>query len=494
MNRPALPVLISALLTALVACSSVPDQPQGALAIAPAAPEVQPGDSVQFTATAEAAVEWAVVEPGGGTIDTNGHYTAPATEGTFTVTAATASDRRSTPVHVKRNVSPPVIASFTATPETVAPGGSTTLAWSVTGATAVTIDPVGPVSGGTQVAAPSSTTTYTLTATNRGGSVTAQVTVNVDANVAVQQGTGTSYGPSYLTSVTGGGAMPDWSSNVVTASCAGDGQTDDTACLQAAANAARDQRKPLVIPATSAFYRINGPFTVYGSVAGVGGTPTIKQSSTSGAYPMQKMITLARGMTGWVYNLHLVGTFDGSNPITEQGHQIDVGTVDGVTIKDNLLESAMGDAVSTDVSASDGGTVSQNVLVDGNTIRNPYRCAVAFIYNQQNWVITNNVIDKQVNYVSGIDIEPEHGGVVNHVEIAYNQFVMNNRTANPSRGADGMTVFGWHVPDPPTPTAGGDYYLHHNYGTFGTGFSGFGNGGWGYIYQASNVEGSTVPQ
>ncbi len=420
-SRPALPVLFSALLAALTGCAtgSGPDPTANSagLTIAPSEPEVQPGQSVQFTAKADGPVTWGVVEAGGGTIDANGRYTAPDVEGTFTVTAATASDTNSTSVHVKNDAAPQIAS----------------------------------------------------------------------------QGTGASYGAVFLTGVTGGGPMPDWSSNALTAACAGDGVTDDTACLQAAAVAARDQGKVLVIPATSAFYAINGPFTVYTSVGGVGGTPTIKQTSTSGVYPMQKMMLLASGMTGWIYNLHLVGTFDGSNAITEHGHEIDVGTVNGVTIKNNLLENAMGDAVGTDVSAFDGGTGGQNVLVDGNTMRNPYRDGVSFVYNQQNWVITNNVIDKQVNFVSGIDIEPERGGVVLHVEIAYNQFVMNNRTVNPTRGADGMAVFGWHVPDPPTPTAGGDYYLHHNYGTFGTGFSGWGNGGWGYIYEASNAEGSTVP-
>ncbi len=307
-------------------------------------------------------------------------------------------------------------------------------------------------------------------------------------------GTGTTYKASFLTSVTGGGAMPSWSANVLTASCAGDGVRDDTACLQAAADAARDQHKVLVIPATSSFYRISGPITVSTSVGGVGGVPTIRQTSRSATWGAQKMIILARGMTGWIHNLHLVGTFDGANAVTEHGHQLDVGTVNGVTIAGNLLENAMGDAVSTDISGFDGGTLSENVLVDGNTMRNPYRCAVALVYRQQDWIIINNVIEKSANYVSGIDIEPEKGCVVRRVEIAYNRFVMDNRAANPSRGADGRAVFGWHVPEPPTPTAGGDYFIHHNYGTFGTGFSGFGNGGWGPIYQAANAEGPSVPR
>ena len=313
------------------------------------------------------------------------------------------------------------------------------------------------------------------------------------ALASTAQGTGRAHRPSFLTDVTGGGAVPDWTRNAVTAACAGDGVTDDTACLQGAANAARDQRKVLAIPATASFYRMTGPVTVYTSIGGVGGMPTLRQTNRSADWGRQKVIVLARGMTGWVHGLHLVGTFDGANAVTEHGHLIDVGSVNGVTIQGNLLENAMGDAIGTDISAFDGGSASQNVVVDRNTIRNPYRCGIALAHNQRRWVITNNLIDKQVNFVSGIDIEPEKGGVVRGVEIAYNKFVMNNRDENPSRGADGKAVFGWHVAEPPTPTAGGDYFVHHNYGTFGTGFSGWGNGGWGRIHEASNAEGAAAP-
>ncbi len=107
----------------------------------------------------------------------------------------------------------------------------------------------------------------------------------------------TNYQPSFITNVTGGGAMPSWTTNVVTASCAGDGVTDATACLQAAANAARDQGKSLVIPATSAFYKISGAITISTSVGGVGGMPTITQTNQSATWGAQKMFILAPGMT-----------------------------------------------------------------------------------------------------------------------------------------------------------------------------------------------------
>jgi hypothetical protein len=54
----------------------------------------------------------------------------------------------------------PVIASFTATPPTISPGGSSTLAWSVTGADAISIDHgIGTVTGSSVTVSPAVTTT-----------------------------------------------------------------------------------------------------------------------------------------------------------------------------------------------------------------------------------------------------------------------------------------------------------------------------------------------
>ena len=76
--------------------------------------------------------------------------------------------------------SAPVISSFTATPTAMMVGGSSTLAWTVTGATSLSIDQsVGPVSGSSASVSPAATATYTLTATNPGGSATASATVTV---------------------------------------------------------------------------------------------------------------------------------------------------------------------------------------------------------------------------------------------------------------------------------------------------------------------------
>jgi hypothetical protein len=76
---------------------------------------------------------------------------------------------------------PPVIAEFSANPTNINFGESATLSWSVTEATAVTIDQgIGDVpSSGTQSASPTTTTTYTLTAINSAGIVTESVIITV---------------------------------------------------------------------------------------------------------------------------------------------------------------------------------------------------------------------------------------------------------------------------------------------------------------------------
>lgn len=74
----------------------------------------------------------------------------------------------------------PSIASFSADPSSIAAGASSSLSWSVTGEDALSISGVGDVTGQSSVTVfPSTTTEYTLTATNLGGLDSAQTTVTV---------------------------------------------------------------------------------------------------------------------------------------------------------------------------------------------------------------------------------------------------------------------------------------------------------------------------
>ena len=75
----------------------------------------------------------------------------------------------------------PTISSFTANPASITEGGSSTLSWAITGATAVSINQgIGTVAlSGSITVSPIATTTYTLTATNGAGTITDTVTVTV---------------------------------------------------------------------------------------------------------------------------------------------------------------------------------------------------------------------------------------------------------------------------------------------------------------------------
>lgn len=80
---------------------------------------------------------------------------------------------------------PPVIDSFTATPDAIGEGGSSTLAWATTNAASASIDQgIGSVATtGSMMVSPTATTTYTLTATGPGGAVQAVTTVTVVSEV-----------------------------------------------------------------------------------------------------------------------------------------------------------------------------------------------------------------------------------------------------------------------------------------------------------------------
>lgn len=110
----------------------------------------------------------------------------PAATVTYTLTArnAAGTTTQTLTLPVTAPPSKPTITSFTATPPSVVRGSSTTLSWAVNGATSLAITPgIGAVTGSTVSVAPTANTTYTLTATNAGGSVTKKVTVTVTASL-----------------------------------------------------------------------------------------------------------------------------------------------------------------------------------------------------------------------------------------------------------------------------------------------------------------------
>ena len=77
----------------------------------------------------------------------------------------------------------PTISSFTAAPSTITAGQASTLSWTVSGASSITLDNgIGDVSNATsKTVSPLQTTTYKLVARNSAGTATASVTVTVNA-------------------------------------------------------------------------------------------------------------------------------------------------------------------------------------------------------------------------------------------------------------------------------------------------------------------------
>jgi sugar lactone lactonase YvrE len=138
-----------------------------------------------------------------GTVTGTSVSVKPSATTTYTLTATNAAGTTATAQVTVTVVAAPVIASFTTASSTITAGGSTTLSWSVTGATSLSIDnSVGAVTGTSVSVSPTATTTYTLTATNAAGTtVTAQVTVTVVAAPSITNFTAS---PSLLNPVTVG--------------------------------------------------------------------------------------------------------------------------------------------------------------------------------------------------------------------------------------------------------------------------------------------------
>jgi hypothetical protein len=112
---------------------------------------------------------------------------------TFTATPATLATGASAQLTATfiTVVPAPVINSFTAAPTSLAAGQSTTFSWAATGATAYSINNgVGTVTGPSAIfVPPTGTTTYRLTASSTYGSASAQVTVTSGPPVALSYST-----------------------------------------------------------------------------------------------------------------------------------------------------------------------------------------------------------------------------------------------------------------------------------------------------------------
>jgi PKD repeat protein len=130
---------------------------------------------------------------------------SPASTTTYTLTA-TGPGGTITRTATVTVIQPAPTITFSATPSNISAGQSSTLVWNTTNATSVTIDNgVGskPVSGSATVS-PSATTTYTLTATGPGGTLTSQATVTVSNRPSI------TFGASPATIIIGSSSTLTW--------------------------------------------------------------------------------------------------------------------------------------------------------------------------------------------------------------------------------------------------------------------------------------------
>jgi hypothetical protein len=155
---------------------------------------LRPSASRRFHAVVDHAqdqrVQWSVVEAGGGSVAWDGTYTAPATEGNYTLRAVSMADpSQVATLTITITTAPVSIFSFTATPSTVASGSNTTLRWALDGAvTAATLtssrNETWNVLGlGQLTVTPLQPTTYTLTVSGPEGGATRSLPVQVTGYV-----------------------------------------------------------------------------------------------------------------------------------------------------------------------------------------------------------------------------------------------------------------------------------------------------------------------
>ncbi len=279
---------------------TVTPAPGISVSVTPSSTSVSSGSTVSFTATVtgtsagqSSAVTWSVQEAGGGTVNSSGTYTAPATAGTYHVIATSVADPTkhgsatvlvTAAAGISVSISPTMAtiqpnASFTfmATVSGTIGGQSTAVTWSVQEAGGGTVDASG------HYLAPATEGTYHVVATSVADpSRRAPATVAVSAFTALPADRRTVWNPG-LNSV---GGVPNRTTICanINASTYGNGTQDATAGIQSAINAC-----PLgqVVQLSAGTFTINNDIVFVNrgiTLRGAGPTSTLLRR-TNGATP-----------------------------------------------------------------------------------------------------------------------------------------------------------------------------------------------------------------
>jgi hypothetical protein len=174
------------------------------------------------------------IDPEPGNVEGTSVKVSPKETTTYTLTASNGADTKTATTTVTVVLGAPVVSTFKAEPSTINAGETTALSWSVKDAATISLDHgIGTLTGSNIAVAPTTTTTYTLTATNPLGSVTSTTAITVKGTVySIPTDRTTTWQPG----VTYNGGIPRRTINCATLSPRGNGQ-DDTANIQAALDA-----------------------------------------------------------------------------------------------------------------------------------------------------------------------------------------------------------------------------------------------------------------
>lgn len=222
--------------------------------------------------------------------------------------------------------------------------------------------------------------------------------------------------------------QPAGSESVLDHGAKGDGVTDDTAAIRAAAATG----KPIWFPATDAFYRITGDIELNNSASGEN-RPEIRMVGSDGNPDQGNTHTIfvvnytGDGMV--IENLHLNGGWDlqpmgnPENTPPQWAHCIRVEAPShNVTIQNNWLERPIGDCVAL-TWYQPAPTPVDRIVIRNNRMTNPYRCTVALV-GATNVEIRGNLHEKSDWFVTVIDLEVDPIGFQynRNVTIADNRF------------------------------------------------------------------------
>ncbi|MBI2638030.1 hypothetical protein HYW83_00360 [Candidatus Peregrinibacteria bacterium] len=177
-----------------------PNAPAATFQAAPAS--INKGQSTTLTWTVTGATTMNIDQGIGNIQGTGSRTVSPTTDTTYILSATNAGGTitRTVAIAVAQPAAPQV--TFQAAPASINKGQSTTLTWTVTGATTMNIDQgIGNIQGtGSRTVSPTTDTTYTLSATNAEGTVTRTVAITVaqlppPGQTCEQQGLKTYTGP-----------------------------------------------------------------------------------------------------------------------------------------------------------------------------------------------------------------------------------------------------------------------------------------------------------